>query len=64
MFNLFYQKFGPRLMCTFTNYRDCKKALKTLQKKYPNAKIWYAPLTTINSYEEWCDVYNKGEDIY
>ena len=55
MYNLFYWYMSATLMCTFTNKKDCKKALETLQTKYPKAKIWYEQLETIDSYEDWLD---------
>lgn len=58
MYNLFYWAYSPKLMCTFSNYADCKRALSELQNKYPTAKIWYEPVRTINSYEEWFDRFN------
>ena len=57
MYNLYYQYMTKKLMCTFTNYSDCKKALEILQSKYPTAQIWYEPLVPINSLEEWLDVF-------
>ena len=64
MYNLYYWKYTSKLMCTFLNYDDCKMALEILKKKHPNAKIWYEPVISINSYKEWCDKFNEGNDIY
>lgn len=61
MYNLFFWCYQPKLMCTFSNYDDCKKAHKTLKQKYPKSKIWFQPVDAINSYNEWLDRFNQGE---
>ena len=64
MYNLFYWKYSPQLMCTFSNYEDCKKALEKLKETHPDSQIWYESVSTINSYEEWKDKFNEGANIY
>lgn len=59
MYNLFYWNYQPKLMCTFSNYSDCKNALEVLKEKYPKCKIWYEKVNTINSVEEWEDIFNS-----
>jgi hypothetical protein len=58
MYNLYYWVWGEKLMATFANYADGKKALEILTAKYPTAKIWLEPVRVTNSLEEWQDKYN------
>lgn len=64
MFNLFYWVYSEKLMCTFTNYADCKKALDTLRAKYPTAKIWLEPVIPITSFEQWQDTFGGKIEEY
>ena len=64
MYNLFYWVYDAKLMCTFDNYADCKKALQTLEKKYPKAKIWIQRVIPISSFEEWEDKFNSSIQEY
>lgn len=58
MYNLYYWKWQPVLMCTFQNYTDAIKALDALKEKYPTAKIWVQPIQPIFSFDEWKDKYS------
>jgi len=63
MYNLYYWAWDAKLMATFKNYADCKKALDLLTAKYPTAKIWLENIVVIGSFEEWQDKFNgKIED--
>jgi hypothetical protein len=64
MFNLFYFERGARLMCTFTHYSDCKKALDMLREKYSDAQIWYEKVETMDSFPEWFDKYYGKIEYY
>jgi hypothetical protein len=52
IYNIFYWAYQPIILCSFLGLDEAMKALKDLNKRYPDSKIYIEP-ASIMSYDEF-----------